>query len=51
MLVGDSGLVFQLPHQNIDEMGVFDDDGHLLKHVLKANASLLQAGETEEKED
>jgi len=41
VLVGDGGFVFQLPHNDVDEMGVFDDDGHLFEHVLKADASLL----------
>lgn len=45
MLVCDRGLVLQLPHQCVDEMGVFDDDGDLLEHILKANACLFQAGE------
>lgn len=45
MLVCDRGLVLQLPHQHVDEVGVFDDNRHLLKHALKADAGLLQAGE------
>lgn len=45
MLVGDRGLVLQIPHQYVDEVGVFDDDRHLLEHMLEANVSLLQAAE------
>lgn len=30
-------------------MGVFDDDGHLLKHLFKANVGLLQAKERQRK--
>lgn len=44
MLVCDRGLVLQLPHQHADEVGVFNDNGHLLEHVLEADAGLLQAG-------
>lgn len=51
MLVGDGGLVLQLPQQHVDEVGVFDDYGHLLKHVFKADAGLLQAGGTEHEDD
>lgn len=49
MLVGDRGLVLQVPHQRVDEVGVSDDDGHLLEHVLEANVSLLQAGRARER--
>ncbi len=45
MLVGDRGLVLQFPHQCADEVGVLDDNWHLFEHMLKANVSLLQAGE------
>lgn len=45
MLVGDCGLVLQIPHQDVDEVGVLDDNRHLLEHVLEANVGLLQAGE------
>lgn len=44
MLVGDRGLVLELPHQHAYEVGVLDDDGHLLEHMLKADVGLLQAG-------
>ena len=52
MLVGDRGLVLQIPHQCVDEVGVFDENGHLFEHMLEANVGLLQAvkdrtGETE----
>lgn len=30
-------------------MGVFDDDGHLLKHLFKANVGLLQTKERKRK--
>lgn len=43
MLVGDSGFVLQVPHQYADKVGVFDDNGDLFKHVLEADAGLLQA--------
>ncbi len=43
MLVGDRGLVLQLPHQCVNEVRVFDDNGHLLEHMLEANVGLLQA--------
>lgn len=43
VLVADRGFVLQLPHQHVDQVGVFDNDGHLFKHVLEADASLLQA--------
>lgn len=45
MLVCDRGLVLHLPQQHIDEVGVFDDNRHLLEHILKADAGLLQAGD------
>lgn len=45
VLVGDRGLVLQLPHQCADEVRVLDDNWHLLEHMLKANVSLLQPGE------
>lgn len=45
MLVGDCGLLLQLPQQDADEVGVFDDNRHLLEHMLEADARLLQAGE------
>lgn len=45
MLVADCGFVLQLPHQHVDQVRVFDDDGHLFKHVLKADAGLLQAAD------
>lgn len=41
MLVGDRGLVLQLPQQYVDEVGILDDDGHLLKHVLETDVGLL----------
>lgn len=44
MLVGDRGLVLQIPHQRGDEVGVFDENGHLLEHMLETDVSLLQAG-------
>lgn len=43
MFVGHCGLVLQLPHQCVDQVGVFDHNGHLLKHILEADAGLLQA--------
>lgn len=43
VLIGNSGLLLQLPHQDTDEVGVFDDNRHLLEHVLEADARLLQA--------
>ena len=45
MLVGDRGLVLQLPQHYTDEVGILDDDGHLLEHMLEADVGLLQAGE------
>lgn len=42
MLVADCGFVLQIPHQHVDKVRVFDDDGHLFKHVLEADAGLLQ---------
>lgn len=51
VLVGDCGLVLQVPHQCVDEVGVFDDNGHLLEHMLEANVSLLQAGEWGKEEE
>lgn len=52
VLVADCGFVLQLPHQHVDQVRVFDNDGHLFKHVLEANASLLQTKDVgrEEKE-
>lgn len=47
MLVRDRGLVLQLPHHHVDEVGILDDNGHLLEHVLEANVGLFQAGDTE----
>lgn len=44
MLVCDRGLVLQVPQQHADEVGVFDDNRHLLEHILEADAGLLQAG-------
>ena len=43
VLVGRRGLVLQLPEQHVDQVGVLDDDGHLLEHVLIAHHSLLQS--------
>lgn len=43
MLVGDRGLVLQFPHHYADEVGVLDDNRHLLEHMLKANIGFLQA--------
>lgn len=42
VLVADCGFVLQLPHQHVDKVRVFDDNGHLFKHVLEADAGLLQ---------
>lgn len=42
MLVADCGFVLQLPHQHVDKVRVFDNNRHLLEHVLEADASLLQ---------
>lgn len=47
MLVADCGFVLQLPHQHVDKVRVFDNDGNLFKHVLEANAGLLQTGDAE----
>lgn len=44
MLVGDRGLVLQLPQQHVDKVGILDDDRHLLEHMLKADVGLLQTG-------
>lgn len=43
VFVSHCGLVLQLPHQCVDKVGVFDHNGHLLKHILEADAGLLQA--------
>lgn len=52
MLVADRGFVLQLPHQHVDKVRVFDNNGHLFKHVLKADASLLQTEDVgKEKEE
>lgn len=51
MLVGDRGLVLQLPHEYVDQVRILDHDGHLLKHVLKSNVGLLQAGQRTKKEE
>lgn len=52
MLVADRGFVLQLPHHHVDEVGVFDNNGHLFKHVFEADASLLQTeGEGKEVEE
>lgn len=45
MLVADRGFVLQLPHQHVDKVRVFDNNGHLFKHVFEADASLLQTGD------
>lgn len=42
MLVADRRLVLQLPHQDVDEVRVFDHNGHFFKHMLEANVCLLQ---------
>lgn len=49
MLVADCGFVLQLPHQHVDKVRVFDNDGNLFKHVLEANAGLLQTEDEIEK--
>ena len=48
MFVSHGGLLLQFPHQDIDEVGVLDDDGHFFKHVLEPNVGFLQSdGETD----
>lgn len=47
MLVADCGFVLQVPHQHVDKVRVFDNDGNLFKHVLEANAGLLQTEDAE----
>lgn len=47
MLVADGGFVLHLPHQHVDKVRVFDNDGNLFKHVLEADAGLLQTGDAE----
>lgn len=47
VLVCNSGLVLQLPQQNVYEMRVLGDNGHLFKHVLVPQAGLLQPMHTQ----
>lgn len=42
VLVRYGWLLLELPHQDIDQMGVFNYDRHFLKHVLKGDACLFQ---------
>lgn len=43
MLICDSGLLLQLPHEHVDQMRVFNYNRHFFEHVLKGDTRLLQS--------
>lgn len=43
VLIGYGWLLLKLPHQDIDQVWVFNHNRHFLKHVLKGDACLFQS--------